>query len=92
MVHILVRHAVENFDAWHVGFVEDDARRVAGGQVGTPKLFRDVKSPNLVTILLDWSSADAAEKFVSDPALAQVMQKVGVVGMPEVVALLSPAG
>lgn len=36
-------------------------------------------------------TAENALKFLEDPALRDVMQKAGVVGMPAVRAIMSPA-
>ncbi len=91
MVMLNVRHTVTDYAAWRPVFDADDARRRAAGQQGTPQVFRDVDNPNVVTVLIPWDSAENALKFAQDPAMPEVMQKGGVIGMPAVRAILSPA-
>ncbi|HTP01495.1 MAG TPA: hypothetical protein VMJ64_08985 [Anaerolineales bacterium] len=91
MVMLNVRHTVADYAKWRPFFDEDDARRRKAGQQGTPQVYRDVDNPNVVTIMLPWDNAENALRFAQDPAMAEVMQKAGVVGMPAVRAILSPA-
>jgi len=45
-------------------------------------VFQDVSDPNLVTVLLEWKDVEKAHKFTSSPALAEAMEKAGVIGQP----------
>ncbi len=91
MVMLNVRHNVADYAQWRTVFDADDARRRAAGQQGAPQVFRDVDNPNTITVMIAWESAESALKFAQDPALRDVMQKGGVIGMPAVRAILSPA-
>jgi quinol monooxygenase YgiN len=91
MVYLNVRHTVADYEKWRQFFDEDDARRRAAGATGTNQIYRDVDDPNTITIVLEWDNAENARKFMDDPALREVMQKAGVVGMPAVRTILLPA-
>jgi hypothetical protein len=41
------------------------------------------EDPNAITLLLEWDNAENARKFLQDPYLRTVMQKAGVIGVPE---------
>ena len=89
MVTLNVRHTVADYEKWRPFFDTDDARRRAAGATGVTQIFRDVNDPNTITILMEWDNAENARKFAEDPALGEVMQKAGVVGMPAVRAILA---
>lgn len=89
MVHVNVRHTVADYETWRPFFDEDDARRRAGGATGVNQIYRDVDDPNTITVVLEWDNAENARQFMDDPALREVMQKAGVIGMPAVRAILS---
>ena len=91
MVYINVRHTVADYEKWRSFFNEDDARRRTAGATGTNQIYRDADDANIVTTIIEWDSAENALKFMSDPALREVMQKAGVVGAPAVRAILLPA-
>jgi len=84
MVYVSVIQSLEDYAKWRPIFDSDSARRVAAGATGVNQIFRDVEKPNNVTVVLEWDTRENAHKFVSDPALREVMAKAGVVGMPSV--------
>ena len=88
MVYVNVRHTVTDFEKWRPFFDGDQSRRKAAGATGSYQLYRDVNDPNTLTLFMEWDNEANANKFLKDPALAEVMQKAGVVGMPAVVAVL----
>ena len=91
MVYINVRHTVADYEKWRPFFDEDETRRRANGATGVNQVYRDVDNPNLITVVLEWDNAENALKFSKDQALAEVMQKAGVIGMPSLIAILSRA-
>jgi hypothetical protein len=91
MVYVNVRHTVTDYEKWRSFFNEDDARRRTAGATGTTQIYRDADDANTVTAIMEWNNAENALKFMNDPALREVMQKAGVVGMPAVRAILLPA-
>ena len=89
MVYLNVRHTVADYEKWRQFFEEDDARRRAAGATGTNQIYRDADDANTVTVVIEWDNVENARKFMNDPALREVMQKAGVIGMPAVRAILS---
>lgn len=89
MVHLNVRHTVADYEKWRTIFDEDEARRRAAGATGVNEVYRDLDDPNTVTVFMEWDNVENARKFMDDPALREVMQKAGVIGMPAVRAILS---
>ena len=91
MVYLNVRHTVADYAKWRPFFDGDEARRRAAGATDVNQVYRDMDDPNTVTLVMEWDNAENARKFADDPALREVMQKAGVVGMPAVRAILSRA-
>jgi len=91
MVYINVRHTVADYDKWIASFDENAnvALRKAGGGTGKNQIFRDVVDTNIVTVILEWDSAEHANKFLATPELKAAMESAGVVGAPMVSALQS---
>ena len=56
-------------------------RQAAGSQGGM--LLRGATNPNEVVIFFHWDSLENVQEFIHAPALAEVMQQAGVVGMPD---------
>jgi hypothetical protein len=84
MVYVSVRQSVKDYAAWRPFFDNDASRRHSGGATGVNQIYRDVEKPNDVAVVLEWDTKENAQKFVSDPALREVMEKAGVIGMPSV--------
>jgi hypothetical protein len=91
MVYLNVRHTVVDYSKWRPFFDADESRRKSAGATGVNQVYRDANDPNTITLVMEWNSAVNAQKFLSDPALGEVMQKAGVIGMPAVAAILSRA-
>lgn len=84
MVRMFVRHPVRDFDAWKVvydGF--DEERREKGGVRGDA-VFRSADHPNEVTVWHDFDDLYQARNFALWGRLAEVMEKGGLVGEPEI--------
>ena len=84
MQYVNVRHTVEDYAKWRLGFDAHDSTRRAAGSTGVNHIFRDSSNPNEITTILEWDSLDNARRFVKDPALREVMKEAGVVGQPEI--------
>ena len=91
MVYLNVRHTVADYKTWRPFFDKDDARRRAAGATGKHQVYRDVDNPNILTIVMEWDTAERAQKFAHDPKLGEVMMEAGVIGMPALVAILNMA-
>lgn len=88
MVYLNVRHTVANYEKWLPFFDGDESRRRAAGATGVQQVYRDADDPNIVTVIMEWDNKDNAQKFASDPKLAEVMQQAGVVGHPSLAKVL----
>ena len=83
MINLSVRHSVADYAKWRASFDAHESMRRAGGSTGIFQVYRDVENPNQITVMLEWNNAENAQKFVSDPALKEVMQAAGVTSAPE---------
>jgi hypothetical protein len=89
MVYLNVRHTVADYEKWRVGFDAHESARRAAGATGVNQVYRDVDDANTVTLIMEWDNAGNARRFLDDPALREVMQQAGVIGMPAVRAIQS---
>ena len=83
MTTVAVRHRVADFAAWSIGYKEHGDVRERLGCTGD-QVLRDAADPNEVLVLTQWPSADAAQRFATDPGLPEVMKKAGVIGEPRI--------
>jgi len=86
MSQFVVIHTVEDYEQWKKVFDEDASRRKSLGSKGG-RLYRSADNPNEMTIVWDWESLEKARQFATSPDLREVMEKAGVVGMPQVIFL-----
>jgi quinol monooxygenase YgiN len=85
-VTVIVSHEVKDYAVWRKGYDADEAnRKKAGFKVSG--VYTDVKNPNVVTIIGEFSGVAAADAFFSNPMLKDVMEKAGVVGKPTITEL-----
>jgi len=83
MVHVLIRHKVEDYNRWRATF--DDAlmmRRNAGEQ--SYRVFRNYEDANEVTVLCDFDTLEHAKAFANSSGLKTAMQASGVIDAPAV--------
>lgn len=80
---LLVRHTVEDYDAWKPLFDSHESQRRSHGASG----HRVLHDGNNVTVTIDFPDREAAQGFASDPSLADVMKRAGVTSAPDVVYL-----
>lgn len=80
MTTLAVRHTVDDFDRWAIGFDEHADVRRSHGSTG----HRVLRDGNEVLALIDFPDADAAAGFQSDPSLRDAMERSGVLTAPEV--------
>jgi len=83
MVTVVVQHVCKDYDAWRPVFDEHATSRSGHGCKGE-QVYRSVDDPNAVAVVMEWPSTDAAQGFMSDPSLADAMQRGGVVGPPTI--------
>lgn len=93
MPYVLIRHKVEDYAKWKVGFDADADTRKAGGSTGG-HVFRDHDDPNMVSILLemkDMASLQQMMQRMESDEMKKVMQEAGVLGPPEAVYVFGEA-
>ena len=78
-----VSHTVKNYDEWKKGFDQDEPNRTASG-LTLRALARGTENPNKVYIFLNVSDMQKAKDFAASPKLKETMQKLGVIGKPEI--------
>jgi hypothetical protein len=86
MVYVLITHAVEDFAEWKPVY---DAYQLepSNPQSKGDLVFQSTEDPNLVTVLSEFESWDAAEEFMNSEELKNAMHDAGVAGEPEVAYL-----
>ncbi|OEU43323.1 hypothetical protein BGV40_04525 [Methanosarcina sp. Ant1] len=83
MVHVAIKHRVEDYSRWKPFFDEHGSTRDNAGCKGG-QLFRSLDNPNEIFILFEWDTKDKASKFVESADLKKRMQEAGVSGKPEI--------
>jgi hypothetical protein len=83
MAFLLVRHKVADFNKWLPFFEKDkEARKPLGSKGGM--LLRNTANPNEIIFVDEWDNIENAQKFASDPRLADLMHTAGVVDKPDI--------
>ena len=85
-VTVVITHEVKDYAAWRTVYDADDLNRTKAG-FKNPEVFRDAKKPNWVSVIGEFSSPEAAESFMSNPKLKEIMGRGGVLGKPEIMIL-----
>ena len=77
-------HVVKDYDKWKKGFDEDEMNRSASG-LTLRALARGIDNPNNVFVFLNVSDLQKAKYFAASPKLKDIMQKLGVMGKPQII-------
>jgi hypothetical protein len=91
MVYFALRATVESYEKWRPVFDSLEGLRRSKGSKGVNQVFRDADNPNIITLVLEWDTADNARKFLASAELREAMQKAGVIGAPAVATVLTSA-
>ena len=83
MIDVFMRARVADYAKWRAVFDENESWRRDIGASGAKQVYCGAEDPNAITLLLEWDNAENARKFLQDPYLRTVMQKAGVIGVPE---------
>lgn len=86
MGYLLIRHRVADFETWKAAYEAHKEARVLAG-LREEKLMRNASDPNDVVILFTSDDRKKAEDFSKSPDLRDVMQRAGVISLPEIVFL-----
>ncbi len=86
MAYMLVRHDVQDYEAWKSVFDSvADLRRRNGEK--SYQILRQENSPNKLVALFEWDSLDNAHKYAASAELKEAMERAGVTGKPEILFL-----
>ncbi len=80
---MLIRHKVEDYDAWKLVFDEDELTRRANGSQGG-RIYRGADDPHEVVILLEWDDLERARLFADSDDLREVLTRAGVMDQPDI--------
>ena len=78
---VIVRHKVRDFDAWKPLFYAD-AKRQRDATCTRWQLTRNKRDQNELVIIFECEDLDKARQVFSDPSLAELMKRAGVVDLP----------
>lgn len=83
MVTAILTHEVKDFSDWKLKFDADESNR-AKMDVKITGVFRAVENPNMVTVVSEIPTMEAAQGFLQNPELKATMAQAGVIGQPDV--------
>jgi len=80
---VIIRHKVRDLDAWKPFFLGDAKRQRDAGFLSW-QLTRNKNDTNELVIIFECADLDKAKPMFSDPNLAEVMNKAGVLDQPTI--------
>jgi hypothetical protein len=80
--HLLIRHKVKDFPVWKEGYDAHLPKRAEAG-LTEKYLLRGDSDPNEVILLFEVQDPSRAKAFCESADLRERMQKLGVVGQPD---------
>ncbi len=81
--YVIFRHSVRDFSEFKTGY-DDHAPIRAAARLTEKHVLQDADDPNMVTLIFEAEDLKHAEEFSSSDDLREVMQKVGVLGKPDI--------
>jgi hypothetical protein len=78
---VTVEHAVQDYDAWRPVFDEHGSSRREHGCT-SERVHRAVDHPRAICIVMTSPSAENEQAFMTDPSLAEAMDRAGVTAPP----------
>jgi hypothetical protein len=78
---LVIRHKVKDFAKWMAAYDADDTARMAAG-IHSYVVGRGLQDSNMVLIAMKVDDTAKAMAFGKSPSLRAVMQKAGVIGVP----------
>ena len=83
MVHMLIRHRVQDFGKWKPVYDAHQQSRAAGG-LKDVRLWHSVDDPNDLFLLFEAVDAARAKAFAGSADLKEKMTAAGVIGRPDI--------
>ena len=80
---VIVRHKIRDFDTWKPFFYAD-AKRQRDASFTRWHLMRNKNDMNELVIIFECEDLDKAKTVVSDPSLAELMKRAGVMDQPTI--------
>lgn len=84
MIYLYVRQTVADYARWKEGFDNELATRQAGGATRETLVLYNVDDPHEVIVLLGWCDLAQARLFAKSVSWQVALERMGVVGLPEV--------
>jgi hypothetical protein len=88
MVHVLVRHKVEDFGKWKPIYDGHQEARAAAG-LQELHLWHNIDDPNDIFLLFEVADVEEAKAFARSSDLKERMRDAGVMGAPDIFFLSS---
>ena len=88
MVHVLVRHKVQDFDKWKPVYDSHQQARAAAG-LQELHLWHNIDDPNEIVLLFEAADVEEAKAFARSSDLKERMRDAGVMGAPDIFFLSS---
>ncbi len=86
VTHLHVGFKVENYQKWKEGYDASIEQRKAAGEISF-QVFRNVDSPNTVTVLSVQKSAEQVQAFMDSPDLKARMAAAGITQMGQMLIM-----
>jgi hypothetical protein len=83
MVHMLIRHKVQDFSKWKPAYDAHQPARAAAG-LKDLRLWRNADDSNDIFVLFEVADVAKAKAFTDSADLKEKMKSAGVVGQPEI--------
>lgn len=84
MIYLLLRHHITDYTRWKEVFDTHLGARQAGGATDEALVLRNVDDPYEIVAVLGWRDLAQARLYTKSVSWQMVLQKMGVVGVPEV--------
>jgi len=83
MPYLLIRHKVNDYDAWKPVYDEDSENRKAHGSNGG-RLFRNANDSNETVAIFEFADMEDAQKFTESPELHERLKRAGIADHPDI--------
>jgi len=84
MIYLYIRQTVENYAQWKEAFDNHLSARQAGGATREALVLRNMDDSHEIIVVLGWRDLAQARLYTKSVSWQMALQKMGVVGAPEV--------
>lgn len=84
MIYLFIQQTVADYGRWKEVFDTHLAARQAGGATAEAFVLRNVDDPSEIVVILGWSNLAQARLFIQSISWYQALNRIGIVGLPEV--------